>query len=631
MSAFIEIKNLSVDFDGKYVLKNVDLTVEEGEVIGILGKSGSGKTILMHVLRGTEHVGHITGEVLYHTARCPTCRHIEFPSQTGKKCSCEKGSKYEAYTIDFAATGLYDDERKDVTKRISIMIQRTFALYGDDSVLTNILNALNEVGYKGSDTIKKAADLLEEVNVSHRMLHIARELSGGEKQRVVLARQLVKEPLLLLADEPTGTLDPMNADLVHKILMKSVETRGMTMIITSHWPEVILELAHRAVLLDEGEVIEIGDPKKIVGKFMEGYTGIVAEKPTEFGEPVIRVKNLTKKFVSVDRGVVRAIDDISFEVREQEIFGLIGRSGAGKTTTSKILMGVVPPTSGEVLVRVGDEWVDMSVPGVDNKGRATKYMGILYQEYSLYPHSTVIENLTGSISLDLPYELGIRKAIQTLKIAGFTEESSKKILDKQTIELSEGERHRVAMAQVLMKEPNIVIMDEPTGTMDPLTRASVTNSILNAREKLGETFVIVSHDMDFVHEVCDRVALIEGGKIIKTGEPSDIIRHLTGKSHTENAETPNKKTSEKQINKKADAKEASAKKTAKAASKTASKTASNSTSKTDSNSTPKTDSKAAAEKKAASKTESKKAGLKDLEEKAAEKENIEINTDGGCI
>ena len=588
MSAFIEIKNLSVDFDGKYVLKNVNLTVQEGEVIGILGKSGSGKTILMHVLRGTEHIGNAVGEVIYNVARCPACHAVDFPSKAGKKCEC--GSKYDAYTIDFISTRLYDENRKDVTKRISIMIQRTFALYGDDSVLTNILNALNEVGYKGNDTIKKSADLLEEVNVSHRMMHIARELSGGEKQRVVLARQLVKEPLLLLADEPTGTLDPMNADMVHKILMKSVKTRGMTMVITSHWPEVILELADRAVLLDAGEVVEIGKPKAIVDRFMDGYTEIHTEKPKEFGEPIIKVENLSKKFVSVDRGVVRAIDGISFEINEREIFGLIGPSGAGKTTTSKILMGVVPPTSGSVTVRVGDEWVDMAVPGVNNKGRATKYMGILYQEYCLYPHSTVIENLTESISLDLPFELGIRKAIQTLKVAGFSEEGAKSILNKQNSELSEGERHRVAMAQVLMKEPNIVIMDEPTGTMDPLTRASVTNSILNAREKLGETFVIVSHDMDFVHEICDRVAYINLGKIEAIGDPKEIVPRLMSKEHAD---------------KTGDAK-AKPKKSA--------------DSKKDEKKSPK-----------AKKETSKKANLDKVKEESAENENIEINTSGGCV
>ncbi|WNY27601.1 methyl coenzyme M reductase system, component A2 [Methanolapillus ohkumae] len=538
MSAFIEVKNLSVDFDGKAVLKNINLTVNEGEVIGILGKSGAGKTILMHILRGTENVGHATGEVLYHIAKCDGCHRVEFPGFAGKKCTCGCGDVLKPYTVDFVQCGLYDEERKDVTKRVSIMIQRTFALYGDDSVLTNILNALTEVGYQGTDTVKKAADLLEEVNMSHRMIHIARELSGGEKQRVVLARQLVKEPLILLADEPTGTLDPMNADLVHQVIMDAVKTRNMSMIITSHWPDVILELAHKAVLLDNGEIVDTGDPQEIVGKFMKNYTGIDVKKPNEFGEPIIKVENLTKKFVSVDRGVVKAVENISFDVYEREIFGLIGLSGAGKTTTSKMLIGTVPPTSGSINVRIGEEWVDMTVPGVDHKGRATKYMGILYQEYSLYPHSCIIENLTESISLDLPYELGVRKAIQALKIAGFSEAVAKGILEKQTSELSEGERHRVAMAQVLMKEPLIVIMDEPTGTMDPLTRAAVTHSILNAREKLGETFIIVSHDMDFVQEVCDRAAFMKNGKIVSTGNPKDIVAQLlsektTGKKKTD--------------------------------------------------------------------------------------------------
>jgi methyl coenzyme M reductase system, component A2 len=187
------------------------------------------------------------------------------------------------------------------------------------------------------------------------------------------------------------------------------------------------------------------------------------ERSSITGEPIIRVKNLSKRYISVDRGVVRAVDNISFDVKEGEIFGLVGVSGAGKTTASKILTGILPTTSGEVEVRIGDEWVDMTQYGVDNKGRATKYMGFLHQEYGLYTQSSVIDNLTESISLDLPYELGVRKAIMTLKAAGFQEDKARAILPKMTDEMSEGERHRVALAQVLIKEPKIVIMDEPTG------------------------------------------------------------------------------------------------------------------------------------------------------------------------
>ncbi len=535
MPVFIEVKNLTVDFDGVKALKNVSLTIDEGEVVGILGRSGSGKTILMHVLRGTESFENISGDVIYHLARCEKCGYIERPSRVGHKCPvCSE--ELLAFEADFVKLSLYDPLRKDIAKRIAIMLQRTFALYGDERVLVNVMNSLNEIGYQGEDAIVKAVELLEEVNLSHRMMHVARELSGGEKQRVVLARQLVRNPLLLLADEPTGTLDPLTAKLVHEAVIRAVDTYNMSMVLTSHWPEVIEQLADKAILLENGEVTMTGDPLEVSATFMQSASIVRQEKNAIVGEPIIRVRDLSKRYISVDRGVVRAVDKISFDVKEGEIFGLVGVSGAGKTTTSKILMGILPPTEGEVEVRVGDQWVDMTKLGVDNKGRATKYMGFLHQEYGLYTHSSVVDNLTESISLDLPFELGVRKAVMTLKAAGFDEDKAKAVLTKMTDELSEGERHRIALAQVLIKEPRIVIMDEPTGTMDPITKVAVTNSILKARDEVGETFVVVSHDMDFVNEICDRVALMRDGKIVDLGVPNSVLSQLTDEEKLKAAE-----------------------------------------------------------------------------------------------
>lgn len=534
MPVFIEIKNLTVDFCGHKALKNVNLSINQGEIVGVLGKSGSGKTTLMHVLRGTESFESISGEVIYHLARCEECGYIDCRSRAGQNCPvC--GKILETFEADFVKLSLYDPMRKDIAKRIAIMLQRTFALYGDERVIVNVINSLNEIGYKGQDSMRKAIELLDEVNLSHRMMHVARELSGGEKQRVVLARQLVRNPLLLLADEPTGTLDPMTAKLVHDAMTRAVRKHNMSMILTSHWTEVIEQLADKAILLENGEVVQEGNPLEVSAAFMKDASMVRQEKSTMVGEPIIRVRNLAKRYISVDRGVVRAVDKISFDVNEGEIFGLVGVSGAGKTTTSKILTGILPPTSGEVEVRVGDEWVDMTQYGVENKGRATKYMGFLHQEYGLYTHSSVIDNLTESISLDLPFELGVRKAIITLKAAGFEEDKAKAILPKMTDEMSEGERHRVALAQVLIKEPRIVIMDEPTGTMDPITKLSVTNSILKAREEVGETFVIVSHDVDFVNEICDRVALMRDGKIVDIGKPENVLSLLTEEEKIEAA------------------------------------------------------------------------------------------------
>ncbi len=532
MTLFIEIKDLRIGFDGFDVLKNINLEIKEGEILGILGKSSAGKSILMHVLRGVETFDDISGSVIYHLSRCTGCGFIDLPSKAGSACPrCKE--KFEKIEADFVKLPIHDPLRREITRRIAIMLQRTFALYGDERVIVNVMNALQEIGELGPNAINKAADLLDQVNLSNRMMHIARELSGGEKQRVVLARQLVKNPIVLLADEPTGTLDPKTAQIVHETILRATKNFKMSLVITSHWPKVIEELSDRALWLDEGRIVKIGDPAEIAAAFMKEVGKVEEQEKVEVGKTIIRARDLKMTYFSLDRGIVRAVNDISFDINEGEIFGLIGVSGAGKTTTSKIISGLLKPTSGSIEVRIGDEWIDLTQLGPDKKGRATRYIGILHQEYSLYPHRNVIDNLTESIGLDLPVELGERKAIQTLMTAGFTEKKAEDILVKMPDELSEGERHRVAMAQVLIKEPRILVFDEPTGTMDPVTKIEVAKSILHARKELGETFVIVSHDMDFVAHVCDRAALMRLGKIVDIGDTDAVLSKLSEKEREE--------------------------------------------------------------------------------------------------
>ena len=529
LAPFIEIRDLTVRFGEVEALRKINLVIEEGESIGFLGRSGSGKSVLMHVLRGVETFPDITGSVIYHVARCKSCRHVEPPSHVGQKCRC--GGILEHIDADFVALDVNDPLRRDIVRRVAIMLQRTFALYGDERVIVNVMRAVEDSGE--AITIYRAADLLDEVNLSHRMMHVARELSGGEKQRVVLARQLAKSPMLLLADEPTGTLDPSTAEVVHESIKRAVKDFKMTLIITSHWEDVMIDLTDRAVLLDQGEIKCLGDPKDVAAQFLSMAGELGKREAVEVGEPIIRVNDLSKRYISIDRGVVKAVDGVSFDVKEGEIFGLVGISGGGKTTLSKIISGIITSTSGNALVRVGDEWVDMNILGSNGRGRATKYIGILHQEYTLYPSRTVIDNLTESIGLALPFELAERKAIHTLTTVGFTDEQAEAVLNKMPDELSEGERHRIAMAQVLIKEPSIVILDEPTGTMDPITKIEVTKSILNARAELGETFVIVSHDMDFVKNVCDRALLMRNGKAIFTGLPEEVMAKITEEEEKE--------------------------------------------------------------------------------------------------
>ncbi|HOV67925.1 MAG TPA: methyl coenzyme M reductase system, component A2 [Methanoregulaceae archaeon] len=524
MTALITIQDLSMVFDDTEVLKKISFEIGEGEILGIIGRSGAGKTVLMHLIRGVDQPP-TSGRVIYHIAHCAGCGTVEVPSRSGTACpGC--GVPLESLDVDFWSAE-NESLKRAIMRRTAIMFQRTFALYGNDRVIENVLHALDDVQYPIEKAVGRAADLLDEVRLSHRMMHIARDLSGGEKQRVVLARQLAKDPFLLCADEPTGTLDPETASVVHGVLKTSVKDKGMGMVVTSHFASVIEDLADRALLLEDGAVVSLGTPRDVVARFMEDYADLEAFEKPELGDVLLQARDVTKRYISVDRGVVRAVNGVSFEVKRGEIFGIIGRSGAGKTTLSRIISGIIEPTSGEMNIRIGDEWIDMTKPGIENRGRAKGYIGLLHQEYDLFPHRTVLDNLTDAIGLEFPKELAMRKAVVTLRMAGFSEEKSRAVLDRLPGQLSEGEKHRVALAQVLIREPMLVILDEPTGTMDPITKIDVKHSILHAREETDETFIVVSHDMDFVRDICDRLALMRGGRIVRCGPTAEVLDVLT--------------------------------------------------------------------------------------------------------
>ena len=182
---FITLKNITKTFNGVDVLKNINLKIKEGETLGILGRSGSGKSVLINMLRGTLDYKPDAGQVIFNLAICPDCLAVESPSHAGEKCSC--GGTYEAKEIDF-----FNAERKEfasIKRRIAIMLQRNFALYDEETVIENVMRAMSdENDYE--DNLYDALDLLEMVQMNHRITHVARDLSGGEKQRVVLARQL---------------------------------------------------------------------------------------------------------------------------------------------------------------------------------------------------------------------------------------------------------------------------------------------------------------------------------------------------------------------------------------------------------------------------------------------------------
>nr|AAU82209.1 methyl coenzyme M reductase system component A2 [uncultured archaeon GZfos11H11] len=516
----VKLQDVCKEFEGKEVLKNVSVDIKEGESLGLLGRSGSGKSALLHMLRGTEEYAPTSGEIIFRVAMCPSCDWVDTPSKAGEACN-KCGAKLESKEVNYWKD---KEGRKKVKRAVAIMLQRTFGLYSDDTVMYNVIQALESRDYPAEKKFKRAYDLLKSVRMLHRITFPAVNLSGGEKQRVVLARQLALDPILLLADEPTGTLDFETAKLVHKALLDSIKG-GMTMVVTSHWPYVIKELSEKTLWLENGEMVKYGDSKAVVEEFESQVGEIEREEYANIGEPKIKIDHCKKYYYSMWRGMVKAVDDVTLTIDEGEIFGLVGKSGSGKTSLSRIIAQVDPLTDGSVQIRVGDRWIEVGRVAETGVwlawGATTEGMGeqaaarvvMLHQEYSLYPEHTILANLTSCIGLKMPEELGRMKAKFVLQGVGFSEETTEEILSKTHSELSVGERQRIALAQVIMKEPAIAVLDEPTGTMDPITKKFVADSIRAARENLGVTLLIVTHDTDFAYDVCDKIAHMQNGKI----------------------------------------------------------------------------------------------------------------------
>ena len=520
---FLEVKNLTKEFvSGLPLIKNISFKVSEAGSFGLLGKSGHGKSIVMQAIRGVPEYEPTDGQIIFRISHCPSCNRVEYPSMEGESCP-KCSTRMEFKEID------YWEELKKRTRvgsslhdRIAIMPQRGFSLYSEFPAVENIRRTLSVTGYPLGKIDKRAVELLSSVKLNHRLLHLGRDLSGGEKQRVIFSMCLARNPLLFLADEPTGTLDPITSEVVHEVIKGAIQKDRITLVLTSHWPEAIRTLSDEAGLLENGELTVTGGSEKVYNAFMEKVEEMKVER-YKGTDPILKCKNVKKWYYTFDRGLIKAVDGVDLEIYEREIFGLVGLSGSGKTTLAHMIVGIRPLTTGSITIRIGEEWVDMIVPGPDERGRATSEMDILHQEYTLHAGEIILENLVGAVKEPLPEEVKTQRAYEVLRGVNFTDTEIDYLLYKKPDQIAEGERHRVCIARSLMKKPKIVVLDEPTGTADPITRVEIVKSIRSARDSLGQTYLIISHDIDFIKMVCDRAAYMRQAKIVAMGDPEEIL------------------------------------------------------------------------------------------------------------
>lgn len=554
----IKVQNLSKTYKIKEgaeikALNNVNLNISKGEIVGIIGVSGSGKSTLLRILRGVEPFD--TGEIDIDDIK------VTPDSSTGQYTKLRKATAIQLQR----SFGLWAE-----TAMQNVLRKLYGAKYGDEA-LTDFNFAYDEFG-------DEATELLKLVGLDHKAEHFAPVLSGGEKQRLILARQLAKKPELLLLDEPATMSCPKSKQEILDAIKNINQELGVTVLLVSHLPEVHNYLSHRLLLMENGKITGEGNPKEIIKQFVKNMEPPEPLRdPSDIGGALIKVKDVNRKFTLLKGGNVLNIEDVNLEVKESEIISLIGPSGAGKTVLLRMIAGLDAPDSGEVTFKLDGNWVDMHQPGIERM-KIRRKMGFMHQEFALIHHATIKDQIAARLGvknenviweakqkakeleitdkiLDVLYQLtdlpeneaklrleqiGLSPTILDVLFPSFPDKKVKEyaepifkaldlpmeILDRYSYELSGGQKVRATLALVLASKPDILILDEPFGDLDPLTLRIVSNSLKRINKTFNTTILMVSHHIDFIEEVTTRAVMMEDGKMVISGDPHQMCHEF---------------------------------------------------------------------------------------------------------
>ena len=464
----IEVNNISKHYGKVKALQNVSFSVEEGEIFGLIGPDGAGKTSMYRIL-----------------------------------CSLLLPNEGSASVCGYDVV----NGMKEVRKRVGYMPGR-FSLYQDLTVEENLkffATLFNTTVEENYDSIKAIYSQIERFKNRR-----AGALSGGMKQKLALCCALVHKPQVLFLDEPTTGVDPVSRKEFWEILAHLKE-RNITIIASTPYIDEVRK-CERVGFLSDGILKGVGTPDTILDTFKDVFNPPPVEHKQRDDteketENVIEVEHLVKAF-----GSFHAVDDISFTVKKGEIFGFLGANGAGKTTAMHMLTGLNQPTSGTGRV-VG---FDIRTQYEQIK----QHIGYMSQKFSLYEDLTVAENIRLFAGIYGMQDDDIRhKTDDLLQRLKFSEHRNSLVSD-----LPLGWKQKLAFSVSIFHNPGIVFLDEPTGGVDPATRRQFWELIYDAAER-GITVFVTTHYMDEA-EYCDRISIMVDGKIKALGTPDELKRKL---------------------------------------------------------------------------------------------------------
>ncbi|CUH65377.1 Glutathione import ATP-binding protein GsiA [Thalassovita gelatinovora] len=505
--SLLSIENLSLSIHGAPILRDVSMQIEPGRILGVIGESGSGKSMTAFAAM----------QLLPDGSVCDG--RIELNGQEvldlGEQDLCRMRGR---------DVGMVFQEPMTALNPI-----RTIG----DQVAETIL--IHEKVSRGA-AMERAAEALRRAELPQDRFPLSRypfELSGGQRQRVVIAMAIALRPKLLIADEPTTALDVTTQAQILDLLKRLVAEDGMGLMLISHDLAVVADLADDIVIMRKGEVVESGPADSLFRTMQHPYSKALLAASTHAPDregapqdvPLLQVQDVVRDYTVHMRGwwgkttTFQAVKGVSFEIRKGESLGLVGESGCGKSTLTRAILGLEEVQGGSILLDGQPVFT-----GHHANRDIRRRMQVVFQD----PYGSFNPRWKVGRLIAEPYHLleqppaGRAKAraiAEALESVGLQSEDQHKYIH----EFSGGQRQRIAIARALIIKPELIILDEAVSALDVSVRAQVLDLLADLGDRFGLTYLFISHDLSVVRNVTDRVLVMKAGEIVEQGETKAVF------------------------------------------------------------------------------------------------------------